>query len=140
LAEHGKCRNDFCNHLLYLGLKRKRFFSFSRKAKSCENEVIFAKFCEISFRENFRFRECVHEHFCINFSFCKNCRENFCQKKGEKVWSKYDYTKKKKFCVSVRRHFRFRENFRENTQTKIFVSTILVSVMYNLYVIPTAYS
>jgi hypothetical protein len=59
-----------------LGLQRKRFFHFRKKRKSCENGVIFAKFREISFRENFRFRE----SFRRNFRLRENFRENFCQK------------------------------------------------------------
>jgi hypothetical protein len=33
------------------------FSIFAKMRKSCKNGPIFAKFCEISFRENFRFRE-----------------------------------------------------------------------------------
>jgi hypothetical protein len=64
--------------------------------KSCENEVIFAKLREIT--RNFVSRK---------FSFARK----FMPKNFEKVWSKYDYTKKVKF---LHRNFRYRENFRFN--------------------------
>jgi hypothetical protein len=60
----------------------------------------FRKNCEISFRENFRFRESFRESFRLRESFRKNFRlrenfrENFCKKNCEKVWSKYNYAKK----------------------------------------------
>jgi hypothetical protein len=59
----------------------------------------WGNFREISFRENFRFRETFRENFRFRESFRKifclreNFRENFCQNFVE-VWSKYDYAKK----------------------------------------------
>jgi hypothetical protein len=76
------------------------FFHFREKQKSCENGVIFAKFREISFRENFRFRESfrknfhLRENFRFNFRFRENFRKKFLPKNCEKVCSKYDYAKK----------------------------------------------
>jgi hypothetical protein len=64
-------------------VETKTVFSFSRKVKIMRK---WDNFCKFRFakifvlRENFRFNENFWEHLCINFIFCKNCRENFCQK------------------------------------------------------------
>jgi hypothetical protein len=62
-----------------LGLKRKPLFSFSRKAKISENSLTFR---EISFRENFRFRESFRENFRFRESFREifRFRESFREK------------------------------------------------------------
>jgi hypothetical protein len=55
---------------LQLGLKQKLFFHFREKAKISYNSLTFR---EISFPENFRFRE----SFCENFLYRKSFRERF---------------------------------------------------------------
>jgi hypothetical protein len=72
-----------------VGLKRKGFFHFCKKRKSCEHFRFRESFAKIFVSVNF---------FCINFSFRKYCRENFCQK----------------ICKNFRFNVRFRENFRLN--------------------------
>jgi hypothetical protein len=57
--------------LLYTRVETKMPFSiFAKMRKSCENGPIFAKFREISFRKNFRFRENFRENL-TKFSFSR---------------------------------------------------------------------
>jgi hypothetical protein len=74
--------------LVFSRVETKTPFSFSRKAKISENSLTFR---EISFRENFHFRESFCEHFRFRESICENFR----------------------FSESCRKNFRFRESFRE---------------------------
>jgi hypothetical protein len=55
-------------HSSSVGLKRKPLFSFSRKAEISENSITFR---EISFRENFRFRESFRKNFRFRECFPK---------------------------------------------------------------------
>jgi hypothetical protein len=99
---------------LGLGLKRKRFFYFREKRKSCANEVIFARFREISFRFNFRFRV----NFRFNFRFRENFRFNFRFREN----FRFNFRFRENFCMIFSRKAKI--NFCENTKTKMFVSTL----------------
>jgi hypothetical protein len=90
------------------------FFAFCKK--SCENFRV--KFC---FRKNFR------ENFCFrkNFRFLKRFRENFCFNIFAKISRKFFSLFAKKAYEKLRKlSWKFSRHFRENTKTKILVSTL----------------
>jgi hypothetical protein len=110
-----------------VGLKRKQFYSFSRKAKIKRK---WASFREISFRENFRFRESFR--FRENFSFSR--KFSFLHKFSQKNSFLRNFSHN--FCAKTTN---FRKNFRLRFKGKFFCDRLprkfylLTSILVHVY-------